>query len=74
MILLLLAAFGWGRRVVAGHGSDGRRVPRRQRGGRRDAVALGATVTVSHTIGVFALSAVALGLSQWLLPEQLYRG
>src|SRR5262249_31694421 len=42
------------------------------RGTARDAVALGATVTVSHTIGVFALGAVALGLSHWLLPEQLY--
>jgi ABC-type nickel/cobalt efflux system permease component RcnA len=35
-------------------------------------VALGATVTVTHTIGVFALGAVTLALSQYLLPEDLY--
>jgi ABC-type nickel/cobalt efflux system permease component RcnA len=29
-------------------------------------------VTVAHTIGVFALGGVALGLSQWVLPEDLY--
>ena len=33
---------------------------------------LGATVTVTHTIGVFALGLVALALSQYVLPEQLY--
>jgi nickel/cobalt exporter len=33
---------------------------------------LGATVTVTHTIGVFALGLVTLGLSQYVLPEQLY--
>jgi nickel/cobalt exporter len=42
------------------------------RGTPRDAVALGATVTVTHTIGVFALGLVTLGLSQYVLPEQLY--
>ena len=35
-------------------------------------VALGLTVTVTHTIGVFALGAVALALSAYVLPEQLY--
>jgi nickel/cobalt exporter len=29
-------------------------------------------VTVTHTAGVIALGAVALGLSAWILPEQLY--
>jgi nickel/cobalt transporter (NicO) family protein len=33
---------------------------------------LGATVTVTHTIGVFALGLVTLGLSQYVLPEDLY--
>ena len=42
------------------------------RGTARHAVALGATVTVTHTIGVFALGLVALALSQYMLPEQLY--
>jgi nickel/cobalt exporter len=35
-------------------------------------VALGATVTVTHTIGVFALGVVTLALSQYVLPEDLY--
>ena len=35
-------------------------------------MALGATVTVAHTIGVFALGFVTLALSQYVLPEDLY--
>ena len=42
------------------------------RGTARDAVALGAIVTVTHTIGVFALGLVTLALSAYVLPEQLY--
>jgi nickel/cobalt transporter (NicO) family protein len=42
------------------------------RGTARQAVALGLTVTVTHTIGVFALGAVALGLSAVVLPEDLF--
>jgi nickel/cobalt transporter (NicO) family protein len=42
------------------------------RGRARHAVLLGATVTVTHTIGVFALGLVTLSLSQFVLPEQLY--
>jgi nickel/cobalt exporter len=42
------------------------------RGTARHAVALGATVTVTHTAGVFALGLVALGLSEYVLPEDLY--
>jgi ABC-type nickel/cobalt efflux system permease component RcnA len=42
------------------------------RGSARHAVALGATVTVTHTIGVFALGVVTLALSQYVLPEDLY--
>jgi ABC-type nickel/cobalt efflux system permease component RcnA len=43
-----------------------------QRGTPRDAAALGAIVTATHTIGVFALGIVTLLLSQWVLPETLY--
>jgi nickel/cobalt exporter len=42
------------------------------RGTARHAVLLGATVTITHTIGVFALGLVTLSLSQFILPEQLY--
>jgi nickel/cobalt transporter (NicO) family protein len=42
------------------------------RGKAPHAVALGVTVTVTHTIGVFALGAVALALSAYVLPEDLY--
>jgi nickel/cobalt exporter len=75
LVLLLLAAFGWGavHALSPGHGKAmvaaylvG------TRGSTRDAVVLGATVTVTHTAGVVALGAVALGLSAWILPEQLY--
>jgi nickel/cobalt transporter (NicO) family protein len=75
LILLLLSAFAWGalHALSPGHGKAmvaaylvG------TRGTPRHAVALGATVTVTHTIGVFALGAVALALSQYILPETLY--
>jgi nickel/cobalt transporter (NicO) family protein len=75
LVLLLAAAFGWGalHALSPGHGKAmvaaylvG------TRGSTRDAVILGATVTVTHTAGVIALGCVALGLSAWVLPEQLY--
>ena len=75
LLLLLAAAFGWGalHALSPGHGKAmvaayliG------TRGTSRDAVLLGATVTVTHTIGVFALGFVTLGLSQYVLPEDLY--
>jgi nickel/cobalt exporter len=75
LILLLLAAFGWGalHALSPGHGKAmvaaylvG------TRGSTRDAIVLGATVTVTHTAGVVALGFVALALSAWVLPEQLY--
>jgi nickel/cobalt exporter len=75
LVLLLLAAFGWGalHALSPGHGKAmvaaylvG------TRGRARHAVALGATVTVTHTIGVFALGLVTLALSQYVLPEDLY--
>lgn len=75
LVLVLLAAFAWGafHALAPGHGKAmvaaylvG------MRGTPRHAFALGATVTVTHTIGVFALGIVTLALSQYLLPEQLY--
>jgi nickel/cobalt transporter (NicO) family protein len=75
LVLMLLAALGWGalHALSPGHGKAmvaayliG------ARGTARDAVLLGAAVTVTHTIGVFALGLVTLALSQYVLPEQLY--
>ena len=42
------------------------------RGTAKHAAFLGLTVTITHTIGVFALGAVTLWLSRYLLPETLY--
>jgi nickel/cobalt transporter (NicO) family protein len=75
LVLLLLLALGWGalHALSPGHGKAmvaayliG------TRGTARHAVWLGVTVTVTHTIGVFALGLVALALSQYILPEDLY--
>jgi nickel/cobalt transporter (NicO) family protein len=75
LVLLLLTAFAWGalHALSPGHGKAmvaaylvG------ARGTARHAVALGATVTLTHTAGVFALGLVALGLSEYVLPEDLY--
>ena len=74
LLSLLVAAFwgaahaltpGHGKALVAGYlvGTRGR---------PRHAVALGATVTVTHTAGVFALGLVTLLLSRFVVPEQLY--
>lgn len=43
-----------------------------ERGTAWHALLLGLTATVSHTIGVFALGAVALFASHYMVPEQLY--
>jgi len=75
LIFFLLAAFAWGalHALSPGHGKTmvaaylvG------TRGTARHAIGLGATVTVTHTIGVFSLGVVTLLLSQWILPEDLY--
>jgi ABC-type nickel/cobalt efflux system permease component RcnA len=75
LLLLLLAAFGWGalHALSPGHGKAmvaayliG------TRGTPKHAVALGAVVTLTHTIGVFALGLVTLLLSQYILPEDLF--
>lgn len=42
------------------------------RGTAWHAVLLGLVVTATHTVGVFALGLVALTLSRYVLPEQLY--
>jgi len=75
LVLLLLAALGWGalHALSPGHGKTmvaaylvG------SRGTPGQAVALGATVTVTHTIGVFTLGLITLLLSDYILPEDLY--
>ena len=74
VLSLLVAAFwgaahaltpGHGKALVAGYliGTRGR---------PRDAVLLGATVTATHTAGVFGLGLVTLLLSRFIVPEQLY--
>jgi ABC-type nickel/cobalt efflux system permease component RcnA len=42
------------------------------RGTARQAVYLGAIVTITHTIGVFALGLVTLALSELIVPDRLY--
>ena len=75
LILFLLAAFGWGalHALSPGHGKAmvaaylvG------TRGRPRDALLLGATVTVTHTAGVFALGLVTLALAEIIVPEDLF--
>jgi nickel/cobalt exporter len=56
---------GHGKSVIAAYLVGSRGTP-------RHAVLLGIVVTVTHTIGVFALGLVTLSLSQFILPEQLY--
>jgi nickel/cobalt transporter (NicO) family protein len=74
LVSLLVAAFwgavhaltpGHGKALVAGYlvGTRGR---------PRHAFVLGATVTVTHTAGVFGLGLVTLLLSRFVVPEQLY--
>jgi nickel/cobalt transporter (NicO) family protein len=74
LVSLLLAAFwgaahaltpGHGKAIVAGYLVGSRGKP-------RHALALGLIVTVTHTIGVFALGLVTLALSAFVVPEQLY--
>jgi nickel/cobalt transporter (NicO) family protein len=74
LVSLLIAAFwgaahaltpGHGKALVAGYLVGTRGQP-------RHAFVLGATVTVTHTAGVFALGLVTLLLSQFVVPELLY--
>jgi nickel/cobalt exporter len=75
ILAALAAALFWGatHALSPGHGKTivaaylvGRR------GSIRDAATLGLIVTVTHTIGVFALGLVTLLLSQWIVPDRLY--
>jgi ABC-type nickel/cobalt efflux system permease component RcnA len=75
LVLLLLTAFGWGavHALSPGHGKAmvaaylvG------TRGTPRHALGLGGIVTLTHTIGVFALGGITLALSAYILPEDLY--
>jgi nickel/cobalt exporter len=75
ILFSLAAALFWGaaHALSPGHGKTivtaylvGRR------GTPRDAAVLGLIVTVTHTIGVFALGLVTLALAQWIVPETLY--
>jgi nickel/cobalt transporter (NicO) family protein len=75
IILLLGAAFGWGalhalspghgKAMIAGYLAGSRGTP-------RDALILGATVTVTHTAAVFAFGLITLAASEYILPERLY--
>jgi nickel/cobalt exporter len=74
LVSLLVAAFwgaahalspGHGKTMVAAFLVGSRSTP-------THAVLLGLTVTVTHTIGVFALGLVTLALSAFVVPEQLY--
>jgi nickel/cobalt transporter (NicO) family protein len=73
--LALLLAFFWGavHALSPGHGKSivaaylvG------TRGTPKHAAFLGLTVTITHTVGVFALGLVTLALSAFIFPEQLY--
>jgi nickel/cobalt exporter len=73
--LAMLAAFFWG----AGHAltpGHGKAVVAAYLIGARGTVQhaglLGLTVTLTHTVGVFALGGVTLFLSRYVLPEDLY--
>ena len=74
VLALLIAAFwgaahaltpGHGKAMVAAYLVGTKGTP-------RHAFLLGGTVTIAHTAGVFALGFVTLGLSAFIVPEQLY--
>ena len=75
VLVSLLAAMFWGaaHALTPGHGKAivaaymvG------TRGTLRHAFLLGLIVTVTHTVGVFALGLVTLSLSEFVVPERLY--
>ena len=75
ILLVIIAAFGWGaaHALTPGHGKTivaaylvG------SRGTVGHAVFLGLTTTVTHTAGVFIIGVLTLFASQYILPEQLY--
>jgi ABC-type nickel/cobalt efflux system permease component RcnA len=73
LLLALALLLGAGHALTPGHGKTivaayliG------ARGTARHAVFLGLTTTITHTAGVFALGAITLFISNYILPEQLY--
>jgi nickel/cobalt transporter (NicO) family protein len=75
VLLAVLGAFVWGaaHALSPGHGKTivaayviG------QRATLKHAIFLGATTTITHTAGVFALGLITLFASQFILPETLY--
>lgn len=75
IILGLLAAFGFGALHALGPG-HGKTVVAAylvgSRGTTRHALALGMTVTATHTATVYLLGLVTLTLSEFIVPERLY--
>ncbi len=75
LVLALLAAMGLGalHALAPGHGKTivGAYLVG-SRGTAYHAVFLGLTVTITHTLGVFALGLITLYASQYILPEHLY--
>jgi nickel/cobalt exporter len=74
LVSLLIAMFwgaahalspGHGKSIVAAYLVGSRGTP-------RHALFLGLTVTVTHTIGVFALGLITLSLSEFIVPDDLY--
>jgi nickel/cobalt transporter (NicO) family protein len=75
ILLALALALFWGAAHALGPGHGKSIVAAYligQRGTVRHAAYLGGIVTVTHTAGVFALGAVTLGLSELIVPEDLY--
>ena len=75
IVFSLLAAFGFGALHALGPG-HGKSVVAAylvgSRGTARHALALGMTVTATHTSTVYVLAFVTLAASQFIVPEQLY--
>ena len=75
ILLALALALFWGAAHALGPGHGKSIVAAYligQRGTVRHAAYLGGIVTVTHTAGVFALGAVTLLLSEFIVPEDLY--
>jgi len=75
ILISLLAALLWGalHAFTPGHGKTvAAAYLIGDRGTARHAAFLGLTVTLTHTLGVFALGGVAIYLSRYILPEALF--
>ena len=75
ILLALAVALFWGAAHALGPGHGKSIVAAYligQRGTVRHAAYLGGIVTVTHTAGVFALGAITLLLSEFIVPEDLY--